>query len=144
MLLTLLQMEDINPEDVIPIAILVSSLLGGFLLFKLGLFAIKAKRRTRIKWVAASFFIQFGLIFFICSPLFLLGMSGAFNDGPEKIIPIVIPIILLALFIDLHIINIIHEIGLKRSLIVLIITFIPLVSSLVSLGFVIPRILDAL
>ena len=38
-------MEDINPGDVIPIAILVSSLLGGFLLFKLGLFAIKAKRR---------------------------------------------------------------------------------------------------
>ena len=143
MLLTFLQWEDIDLATAIPLGILAISLIGGFSLFKLGLFAIKAQRRTRTKWAAASFFIQFGVIFLICSPLFLLGMSGAFDGEMGEIIPIIVTFILLALFIDLHIINMIHHIGLKHSLIVLIITFAPLVSSLVSLGFLIPRLLDA-
>ncbi len=92
----------------------------------------KAKIRTRMKWVAGSFLIQFATIFIISSPLFLLGAMGAFNDdGPGGIIII---IILLSAFIDINIVNILHQIGLKRSFIIVVMILVPIVFIMINLG----------
>jgi hypothetical protein len=104
--------------------------VGDILLLKLGLVITKAQKRKRMKWVAGSFFIQFGVVFAVSSPLFLLGIMGAFRGEPEGIVPIV----LISAFIDLNVINILHQIGLKRSLVVVVFTFIPLFLIMVVLG----------
>ena len=126
-------------NDLIPIIIIAVFSGGDILLLKLGLVATKAQKRTRMKWVAGSFAIQFGIVFVVNSPLFILGISGFFSGGPEDIIPSVIPIIILSLFIDLNIINILHQVGLKRSLVVVIFTFAPIVLMMVGLGMYLPR-----
>ena len=132
-------MNDFNMGDIIPIIIMVALAGGDILLLKLGLVATKAQKRKRMKWVAGSFLIQFGIVFVVNSPLFILGITGFFSGGPEDIIPTVIPIIILSLFIDLNIINILHQVGLKRSLVVLILTFAPIVLMMVGLGMYLPR-----
>ncbi|GAG93094.1 unnamed protein product, partial [marine sediment metagenome] len=73
MILNLLQMG--GPIDGRTLfLILMAAFLGGdILLLKLGLTIIKAQKRTRMKWVAVSFLIQFGVILIISSPMFLLG-----------------------------------------------------------------------
>jgi hypothetical protein len=133
MLFTFLQTGTISMEELFPIIFIVAVAAGDILLLKLGLVITKAKLRTRMKWVAGSFLIQFAIIFIISSPLFLLGAMGAFNDdgGPGAII---IPIILLSAFIDLNIVNILHQIGLKRSLIIVVIILVPIVFIMISLG----------
>jgi len=103
---------------------------GDILLLKLGLAATKSKRRTRMKWVAGSFLIQFGIVFIISSPLFLLGIMGAYQGEPQGLVPIII----LSIFIDINIINILHQIGLKRSLVVGLLTFAPLMIIMVVFG----------
>jgi hypothetical protein len=71
----------------------------------------------------------------VCSPLFLLGIFGFFQGGSKDIIPTVVPLIILSLFIDLNVINVLHQIGLKRSLVVFLLTFVPIVLLMVGLGF---------
>ena len=83
-----------------------------------------------MKWVAGSFAIQFGIIFIISSPLFLLGYMGSFKGEPDAIIPIVI----LSLFIDINVINVLHQVGLKRSFGILLLTFVPLILIMIGLG----------
>lgn len=83
-----------------------------------------------MKWVAGSFAIQFGIIFIISSPLFLLGFMGKFKGEPDAIIPIVI----LSLFIDINVINVLHQVGLKRSFVILLLTFVPLILIMIELG----------
>lgn len=126
-------------NELFPIIIIAVFSGGDILLLKLGLVATKAQKRTRMKWVAGSFAIQFGIVFVVNSPLFILGITGFFSGGPEDIIPTVIPIIILSLFIDLNIINILHQIGLKRSLVVVIFTFAPIVLMMVGLGMYLPK-----
>lgn len=126
-------------NELFPIIIIAVLSGGDILLLKLGLVATKAQKRTRMKWVAGSFAIQFGIVFVVNSPLFILGITGFFSGGPEDIIPTVIPIIILSLFIDLNIINILHQIGLKRSLVVVIFTFAPIVLMMVGLGMYLPK-----
>ena len=119
-------------EELFPIIFIVAVAVGDILLLKLGLVITKAKIRTRIKWVAGSFAIQFAIIFIISSPLFLLGAMGAFNDdGPGGIIII---IILLSAFIDINIVNILHQIGLKRSFIIVVMILVPIVFIMINLG----------
>jgi hypothetical protein len=83
-----------------------------------------------MKWVAGSFAIQFGIIFIISSPLFFLGFMGNFRGEPD----VIIPIIILSSFIDLNVINVLHQVGLKRSLGILLITFVPLIMIMIGLG----------
>jgi hypothetical protein len=113
--------------------ILMAAFAGGdILLLKLGLTITKAQKRTRMKWVAVSFLIQFGVILIISSPMILLGFAGVFDGGPG----VIIPIIIFSIFIDLNVINVIHQVGLKRSLVVVLIIIVPIVFIMVSLGSV--------
>jgi len=116
--------------------ILMAAFAGvDILLLRLGLGITNAKKRTRMKWVALSFLIQFGVIFIISSPMFLLGFSGAFDGDPG----IIIPIIILCTFIDLNVINVIHQVGLKRSLVVVLIIILPIIFIMVNMGSVLSK-----
>lgn len=130
MLLNLFQNGTEVMEKYMPIIITISSLLGAFLLLKLGLTIVKAEKRTRIKWVGYSFLIQFGVIFAIGSPLMLLGFAGEFKGDPLGMIPVII----VAMIIDLNVINVIHQVGLKRSLIVILLIVVPIIFAMRYLG----------
>jgi len=135
MLFTFLQMGTPSIGDLIPFIIMGAFAAGDILLLKLALMVTKAQKRTRMKWVAGSFAIQFGIIFIISSPLFLLGFMGKFQGEPDVIIPIVI----LSLFIDLNVINVLHQVGLKRSFGILLLTFVPIIIVMIILGNVFAR-----
>ncbi len=135
MLFTFLQMGTPSIGDLIPFIIMGAFAAGDILLLKLALVVTKAQKRTRMKWVAGSFAIQFGIIFIISSPLFLLGFMGKFQGEPDVIIPIVI----LSLFIDLNVINVLHQVGLKRSFGILLITFVPIIIVMIILGNTLAR-----
>ena len=130
MLLNLLQMGGPIDKETLSLILMAAFAGGDILLLKLGLKITKARERTRMKWVAVSFLIQFGVIFIISSPLFLLGFAGKFDGDPE----VVIPIIILCTFIDLNVINVIHQVGLKRSLIVVSIILLPIVFIMVNMA----------
>ena len=132
MLLNLLQMGGPLNKEIVLLILMAAFAGGDILLLKLGLAITKAQKRTRMKWVAVSFLIQFGVIFIISSPMFLLGFAGAFNGNPG----VIIPIIILCTFIDLNIINVIHQVGLKRSLVVVLLIIVPIVFIMVNIGFI--------
>jgi hypothetical protein len=90
----------------------------------------KAKKKTRMKWVAGSFAIQFGIVFIISSPLFLLSILGTFQGNFN----VILPIIILSAFIDLNVINVLHQVGLKRSFGILLLTFGPIIFIMIGLG----------
>lgn len=96
-------------------------------LLKLGLLITKAEYRRKIKWVGISFLIQFGAIFFISSPILILGFTGALSDFSGPPLQLIIPAILASVFLDLNLINIIHRIGLKRSFVVSLIILVPII-----------------
>ena len=130
MLLNLLQMGGPLNEETILLILMAVFAGGDILLLKFGLTITKARERTRMKWVAVSFLIQFGVIFLISSPLFLLGFVGKFDGDPG----VIIPIIILCTFIDLNIINVIHQVGLKHSLFVVLIIILPIIFIMVNMG----------
>ena len=130
MLLNLLQVGGPPNEGPLLLIIMVAFAGADILLLRLGLKITNAKKRIRMKWVAVSFLIQFGVIIIISSPLFFLGFAGEFKGDPG----VIIPIIILCTFIDLNVINVIHQIGLKRSLVVVLIIILPIVFIMVNLG----------
>ena len=134
MLLANLQMASSSMDFLPPIIIMVAFAAGDILLLKLGLAVTKSQKRTRMKWVAGSFLIQFGVVFIISSPLFLLGIMGAYHGEPQGLVPIII----LSIFIDFNVINILHQIGLKRSLVVVLLTFAPIMIIMVIFGSSMP------
>ncbi len=93
------------------------------ILLKIGLVITKAETRTGIKWVLISFGIQVGVFFFVAGPLMLAGLSETDGGGPPAIL--IILFVIIALFMDVNVLNITHELGLKRALIVFIFIFIP-------------------
>jgi len=109
---------------------------GDILLLKLGLAITKSQERTRMKWVAGSFAIQFGIVFIISSPLFLLSILGTFQGNFN----VILPIIILSAFIDLNVINVLHQVGLKRSFGILMITLVPIIMVMIILGNTISRL----
>lgn len=120
-------------EAVASLIILAALLIGDVFLLKIFLVMTKAEAKRNIKWVGISFLIQFGLIFFICLPLFLVGITGGFDEqGPNPVV--IIPFILLSIFIDLNLINVIHKIGIKRSIIVALFISIPIIAAMFILG----------
>jgi len=92
-------------------------------LLKLGLIVTKAEVRTGFKWVLASFGTQVGIFFFVGGPLMLLGFAGEMEGGPTVILIIIF--IFLALFIGVNILNVMHQLGMKRALIVFAMMLIP-------------------
>ena len=107
-----------GPEWVIGIIyLIVIAFIIGLILLKIGLLISKAETRTGFKWLLGSFGIQVGMFFFVGSPLILLGISGAFGEqGPEVILIIIF--LVLALFIEVNLLNIIHRLGILRALLV--------------------------
>ena len=94
------------------------------LLLKLGLIFTKAEVRTGFKWVLVSFGTQVGIFFFIGGPLMLLGFAGMMGGGPPVVLIIIF--IFLALFIGVNLLNVMHQLGMKRALIVFLLMLIPL------------------
>ena len=130
MLLTFFQTGIPPMGELVPFIIMGVLAVVDILLLKLALVLTKAEKRNKIKWVAGSFAIQFGIIFIISSPLFFLGFMGKFQGQ----LNVIIPIIILSSFIDLNMINVLHQVGLKRSLGILLLTFVPLMMIMISLG----------
>jgi len=64
------------------------------------------------------------------SPLILFGMIGRFQGDPG----IIMLVVFFAVFIDVNIINLIHRIGLKRSIVVMIFVVGPIITALVNIG----------
>jgi len=119
-------------EEYIPLIAIAVLLIADIFILKIGLMMTKAQTKRNLKWVAISFLIQFGVIFFISLPTFLMGMTGAYEEGPDP--GIIIPIILLSLFIDINVINVLHKIGIKRSVIVAFLILVPIILAMVILG----------
>ncbi len=113
-----------------PIIPAIMLILFDILLLKIGLLITKAEVKKNLKWVVASFGIQFGVIFFIGSPLILYGMIGRFQGDPG----IIMLVVFFAVFIDVNIINLIHRIGLKRSIVVMFFIVIPIVFAMVTIA----------
>ena len=135
MFLQLLQMG--LPSKFMSSIVILLVLIGAdLILLKIGLVLTKTERWKTIRWVAISFAIQFGVIFVIGSPLFLLGMIGAFRGDIGAIIPVVI----ICTFVDMNVVNIIHRIGLKRSLLVVIIIIVPMIFIMSGLGPIISQL----
>ncbi len=109
----------------IPFIVMGVLLLVGVLVFRIGLAITKANVKINTKWVFGSFFIQFGLIFFISTPMILSGVSGGFVSGGFNI-GMIAPIIIFSAFIDMQVVNVLHRIGLKRSLVIVILILIPI------------------
>ena len=96
---------------------IIFAFIIGLIMLKIGLIITKAEARTGFKWLIGSFGIQVGMFFFVASPLILMGVSGAFGEhGPE--IVLIIIFLILALFMDVHLLNVLHRVGLKRALLV--------------------------
>ncbi len=125
MLLSILQTGMTSIGDYEEIIFSVILIVVDIFLLKIGLLVAKAEYRTKIKWVGVSFLIQFGAIFFISSPMLILGFTGAFHEGPPA--GFIILAIVGSAFLDLNLINVIHKIGLKRSFFVTIIILVPII-----------------
>ena len=125
MILTLFQNGE-NGPDFGPglIVLIIIAFIVGLIMLKIGLVVTKAEARTGFKWLLSSFGIQVGMFFFVASPMILLGISGAFGEqGPEVFLIIIF--LVLALFIDVNVLNIIHRLGIKRALLVFGLMAIP-------------------
>ena len=123
--------------DIPSIIITVVLVIGGIILLKIGLSITKAQEKKDWKWVAGSFAIQFAVVFFIGSPLMILGISGDI----EVDVGAIVPVVLVAAFIDFNFINILHKVGMKRSLIIIILIIGPIVGALYLIGQLLPSLL---
>ena len=104
-------------EELTPIIIAIVLIVADIFILKIGLSITKAQEKTNFKWVAGSFGIQFGIIFFISAPMILGGLTGQMSEGGPSPLLIALTIIFSS-FIDLNIINVLHKIGMKRALII--------------------------
>jgi hypothetical protein len=129
----------------IPLGILLTySILTGVgfivsvLLLKLGLKFVKGERRRTFKWTAISSFLQVLVVFMMGSPFILLGFANALNDkGPP--IGIIIFMVVIAVFIDMNVINVIHRTGLLKSIWPFLLMAIPIVAT-IGFGIMIKRV----
>ena len=117
----------------LPFIIIAVLLLVGVLLFWIGLAITKAEVKTNTKWVFGSFFLQFGLIFFISTPMILSGVSGGLGSGGFNL-GMIAPIIIFSAFIDMQVVNVLHKLGMRRSFIVVILILIPITFALLLLS----------
>ena len=110
-------------DVVLIIAVSVGMVLVDAIIFKIGLKITKAETRNGLKWILISLGIQIGVILAVVAPIFLSGMSTGFGSD---FLGYAIPFGFLALFMDWNVINVIHQVGMKRSFVLLIFMIIPL------------------
>lgn len=99
-------------------------------ILKVGLIISKAEVKREWKWVFVSSFVQAGLCFFIMSPIFIDMFSYMGTEsGPEgdSMAGLIFGSLALGLFIDLQVINVFHQIGMKRALIIFTMEIIPVI-----------------
>ena len=115
-----LQLPDM--EEYIPF-IIAAALLGfGVILLSLGLAITRAQERKSIKWVAVSFFIQFGVAIFFSAPLALEKILAIVYktkyEGPQT--PAAVAVIAVSVFILVNFINMIHKPGIINSIVIIL------------------------
>ena len=130
---------DIPPNIILTYSILVGiGFIASVLLLKLGLKFVKAERRRTFKWTAISFLLQVSVILMMGSPFILLGLVNAFEEkGPSP--GIIIFLIVIAIFIDMNVINVIHRTGLLKSLWPFLLMAIPIAAT-IAFGIMIERV----
>ncbi|HEC38414.1 hypothetical protein LCGC14_0836290 [marine sediment metagenome] len=110
---------------------------GGILLLKFGLAINRAENKTNMKWVAISFFIQYGVALFISLPILLEKITVRANqvynpllkyEGPNA--PVAVLTITVAIFILINLINMIHKVGIKRSIVIISFLLGPMIGSI--------------
>ena len=134
MLFTILQGGGPPLPIVIALIVIGLSALGvSILTFKIGLGIVKAESKTKFKWALISYFIQLIVIGVIASPMILMGIAGAFRyEGPP--ISAIIITLVVAIFIVLNTINVIHHTGLAKALVPFLFMLIPLIIAGVLIG----------
>jgi len=122
-LLSIFQIS-IQPQLIIMILIPIIIIILELTFLKMGLMITKAEERTSLKWVVGSFFIQAGVIAFIALPFILMQFSGVLYilSTPSLFIPVLI----FGAFIEINLINAIHEPGFGKSILILIFLVIPI------------------
>jgi len=99
-------------------------------ILKVGLIITKAEVKREWKWVLTSSFIQAGLSFFIMAPIFINMFTYTGEDhGPDmdQMIGLIIGLLALGMFINLQVINVFHQVGMKRALIIFVMEIIPVI-----------------
>lgn len=120
-------------DELLPFIIAISLICVDIVILKIGLLITKTEEKSSFKWVAASFGIQFGLVFFISTPLILEGLTGGFsNSGPD--IPLIVLVVIFSAFVDINLINVIHKIGIKRSIVIGIFIMGPITYAMYLIG----------
>jgi len=108
-------------------------LVSGVIILKVALAITKAESKTSMKWVAGSFFIQYGVTFFITLPMLLdmiiALMSGSYNnyEGPPPLL--IAMVVIFSTFIVVNLINTIHKPGIIRSLVITLSILGPIIGS---------------
>ena len=126
-----------NIDRYVPFIWAAALLGGGVLLLKFGLALNRAEDKTNMKWVAISFFIQYGVALFISLPILLEKIIVRTNQianpllkykGPKA--PIAVLTITVAIFILINLINMIHKVGIKRSIVIISFLLGPMIGSI--------------
>ena len=120
-------------EDIMPFIIAALLIIGGLIIFKIGLAVTKAESKTSFKWVAGSFLIQYGVTLFISAPMLLdmvlASMVGTNNNnqGPEP--GSIAMVVIFSTFIVVNLINMMHKPGIIRSIIIALLILGPIIGS---------------
>lgn len=123
----------IDIDKYIPFIIAGVLLASGVIILKVALVITKAESKTDMKWVAGSFFIQYGVTLFIILPMLLdmiiAFMSGSYNGykGPPPLL--IAMVVIFSTFIVANLINTIHKPGIIRSLVITLSILGPIIGS---------------
>jgi len=129
MLLNVYQGSGVTSTGILITYLIVAgvSFLFMILFFKLGLASVKSKTKKGFKWLAISVMMQLFIVALLASPFILTQFAGGFEyKGPSP--GLIIFAIILAIFLDLNIINVLHKTGLKRALLCFFLMLVPLVA----------------
>ncbi|TXT62829.1 MAG: conserved membrane protein of unknown function [Promethearchaeota archaeon] len=118
-----------------PIIIVILEII----LLKVGVKVTKAEKRTNLKWILASLFIQIGVITFIGLPFILMGITGQFNLGGPPL-EYLIPIAIIGIIVEINLINAIHESGIGGSILIFTLFIIPMIFLVYILVTTIPSV----
>lgn len=117
----------IPSETLIDIIIITTGLVSGIFLLKLGLSLVKAEKKTSMKHVMIYYLIYLGTIMFVMMQMVFIQMSG-----PDFFI--IIPLAVIATFIVTNMINIFHDTGIKKAIVLTIILIVPITIAMTRLG----------
>ena len=123
----------IDIDKYIPFIIAGVLLASGVIILKVALAITKAESKTDMKWVAGSFFIQYGVTLFISLPMqldmIIAFMSGSSynNEGPPPSLLAIV--VIFSTFVVVNLINTIHKPGIIRSFIIALMTLGPIIGS---------------